>query len=114
VLSISTIEHIGIGDYGLPVDNSLVHKAFQKIFKESPSFLITVPTGYNEVMDNLLFDTRLCQDDIAVRYLVRSALGNDWRQETDPARARLPYSRGVDKRRTWANCVVVVSRGNFP
>ena len=113
LLSISTLEHVGISDYGFPVDHSLVEKAFRKVFQESQSFLITVPVGYNETMDNLLFESDASRDDIVVRYLVRSALGNDWREETDPTRARLPYLRGVEKRRTWANCLVVVSRGDF-
>ena len=56
VLSISTLEHIGIGDYGLPADHSLAEKAFRKVFKESQSFLITVPVGYNETLDRFLFE----------------------------------------------------------
>jgi hypothetical protein len=113
MLSISTLEHVGIGDYGLPVDHSLVEKAFQKVFMESSSFLITVPVGYNEVLDNLLFESKRVPDDIALHFLVRSPLGNDWREETDPARARLPYRKGAERRRTWANSVVVISRGEF-
>jgi len=113
VLSISTLEHVGVNDYGLTVDHALVEKAFRKVFRESPSFLVTVPFGYNETMDRYLFENDLLQDGVVVRYLVRSAHGNDWREETDPARARLPYSRGAELRRTWANCVVVVSRGDF-
>ena len=58
VLSISTLEHVGIGDYGLPVDHSLAEKAFRKVFKESQSFLITVPVGYNETMDRFPFPER--------------------------------------------------------
>lgn len=113
VLSISTLEHIGVNDCCLTVDHALVEKAFRKVFRESLSFLITVPVGYNETMDRFLFENDLLRDGIVVRYLVRSALGNDWREETDPARARLPYLKGAELRRTWANCVVVVSRGAF-
>ncbi|MGO9920715.1 MAG: hypothetical protein ACLQIB_39240 [Isosphaeraceae bacterium] len=113
VLSISTLEHVGVNDYGLTVDYALVEKAFRKVFRESLSFLITAPVGYNETMDRFLFENDLLRDGIVVRYLVRSALGNDWREETDPARARLPYLRGAELRRSWANCVVVVSRGAF-
>ena len=37
----------------------LVIEAFRKIFRESPSFLITVPTGYNGVIDDYLFGARV-------------------------------------------------------
>jgi hypothetical protein len=113
VLSVSTFEHIGIGDYGLPVDSTLAEKAFRKVFKESQSFLITVPVGYNETLDDFLFQSDRSKDDIVVRYLARSALGNDWREEIDPARARRIYLKGGDWIRNWANSLVVINRGDF-
>jgi hypothetical protein len=115
VLSISTLEHVGLSDYGLPVDHSLAVKALRKVFQESPAFLITVPAGYNQALDEFFFEHGRVPDDIVVRHLVRSARGNDWREEPDPAKARLPYPTIAKEKRSawWANSVIVVNRGNL-
>ena len=55
VLSISTIEHIGLKQYG---QNSsfTACDAFQKITTESSSCLVTFPLGYNKLLDNFICD----------------------------------------------------------
>ena len=67
-------------------------EAFRKIFRESPSFLITVSTGYNGAMDDYLFVAGARPNDVDIRFMVRSDRGNDWCQEVDPAKARRPTS----------------------
>ena len=54
VLSISTIEHIGTIDYikKNPVDKKEAFKCIEKIINESVFYLITIPIGFNDVLDN--------------------------------------------------------------
>ena len=56
VLSISTIEHIGRGDYRLEKNEILAFNVLNKIYDESKSCLITWPIGYNKCLDNLVKD----------------------------------------------------------
>jgi len=51
VLSISTVEHIGLSDYGMCETLNCVD-AINKILAESKMCLITAPLGYNEMLDN--------------------------------------------------------------
>jgi len=53
VLSISTIEHIGRGDYHLEKELDLAYSILQKIYQDSKSCMITWPIGYNEVLDKI-------------------------------------------------------------
>jgi hypothetical protein len=50
VLSISTVEHIGTGDYGMPVDKNMSVKVLIKMMK-AKHYLITFPKAYNEILD---------------------------------------------------------------
>jgi hypothetical protein len=112
VISISTFEHIGAGDYKLAADPPLVSKAFRKLFRESPNFLITVPVGFNEFLDDLLFGTAMPRDGVEIHFIIRSPTANDWK-ESDPAGARLPYPRDAKGQDRWANSLAIVSRGQF-
>jgi len=47
-LDLNNGELLASRDYGLTVDHSRLHKRVSKNLHESKSFLITVPTGYNE------------------------------------------------------------------
>jgi hypothetical protein len=118
VLSISTFEHIGTGDYGIQEGPEHGVAAFQKVFEECPQFLITVPSGYNRRVDDFLFSGGGVPADVHVGYLVREGLDH-WRQEGEPARARLPYGDPALQKRfagtaigQWANAVVVLERGS--
>jgi hypothetical protein len=51
VLCISTVEHIGKGEYGLPRQKGLAFEVLNKIFEESKSCLISWPIGYNKALD---------------------------------------------------------------
>ena len=59
VLSISTIEHIGKGDYGLEVDNDIGIIFLKKIIKESKNYLITFPWGYNKIFDEQIIKEKI-------------------------------------------------------
>jgi len=51
VLSVSTIEHIGRGDYHLEKEPDLAFKVLNKIYSECKTCLITWPIGYNLELD---------------------------------------------------------------
>ena len=51
VLSISTLEHIGRGDYGLPKNKTLSSSVLNKIYNDSSSCLISWPIGFNIYLD---------------------------------------------------------------
>ena len=57
VLSISTIEHVGLGDYGIQKkEENAAIKLCQKIFSESSNYFITWPLGYNKILDLWAFE----------------------------------------------------------
>lgn len=117
VLSISTFEHIGTGDYGITEESASSPAAFRKVFNESPQFLLTVPAGYNPMLDQFIFEKRDVPSDVALGVLVREGQSG-WRQEQDLARAKRPYGDhsisikypGTSIGR-WANAVIVLERG---
>jgi hypothetical protein len=117
VLSVSTLEHIGTGEYGSSEGPEQNAAAFRKLFRECRQFLVTVPAGYNPRVDELVFDSGTIPLDVAVSFLVRD--GDDgWRQEVEPTRARLPYGDPAVMKQfpgthigRWANAVIVLERG---
>ena len=52
VLSISTIEHIGMGQYGLQKGGPTSYEVFNKIYNECKYCLISWPIGFNKELDN--------------------------------------------------------------
>ena len=57
VLSISTVEHVGMGDgFGLPEQKDLAFEVLRKIHHESKSCLVSWPIGYNQVLDSAVKD----------------------------------------------------------
>lgn len=52
VLSISSIEHIGFGDYGLPAEPHAAIRVLERITKDSKNHLCTWPVGYNAELDS--------------------------------------------------------------
>ena len=105
ILSISTFEHIGMGEYGEPRSPHLVIDALQKLFRESPQFLITVPLGYNASLDSFAHRVRGVPSDVQRLFLVRSSTGNDWRETKQPSPKQCHYGE-------WANCVMFLLRGS--
>src|SRR5207302_4803526 len=88
VLSISTFEHVGRGDYGFKADPPAAGRALDKLFQQSPRFLVTFAAGYNSWLDENI----LARTDVEARLLVRDASGIGW-AERQPCRENLrPYS----------------------
>lgn len=116
VLSISTFEHIGTGDYASQESPEKVSEAFAKLLAEAAAFLVTVPTGYNARVDELLFDSSRWPADVSVGFLVRTADGS-WEEPAQREFARRPYGDEALRRRfpetcigQWANAVAVLER----
>jgi hypothetical protein len=107
VLSVSTLEHIGAGQYGLERDPSQAVVALRKVYTEAANLLITVPVGYNSLLDEALFSHSTLPPDVSLSFLVRLPDGVLWRQEWDPTRARIPYGE------LWANSVAILERGQI-
>ena len=75
VLSISTIEHIGVGDYGFQEEHDAV-EGLLKILNESKHCLITVPFGFNELLDAWILKNRK-RPELTV---LTRALNNVWEE----------------------------------
>jgi hypothetical protein len=114
VLSISTIEHIGKGDYGLAREPILCLRALNKLFSDSPRFLLTVPFGYNCALDNYLLSSDL-PSDVRLDCLVRCRNLVDWAAEANPRKAWRPYevsnmSQVARPRRRGADALAILRR----
>jgi hypothetical protein len=111
VLAISTLEHIGVGDYGPVGDEETAVHALEKICRESRRFLVSVPYGFNPAVDATLFSNYRFPADVTALCMVRSEQGNDWRES--PVRAAaIPYGT-CDRHRHSANSVLIVERGGL-
>jgi hypothetical protein len=111
VLSISTIEHIGIEEYGQKEDPHLTILALQKILAESPAFLVTAPLGYNKILDSYLFSEYINFTNVKTSFLAREVRDNAWSQVDQSVAAGVPYgSRDYTKPRSCANAIVILAR----
>ena len=108
VLCLSTLEHIGSGEYAQPVDAKGPTKALAHLTKNCRDYLITTPFGYHPDVDASIFnDAR----PASARFMVRSTGDNDWR-ECPPADARVaPLDKSGMNRFAWANALAILSRG---
>lgn len=115
-LSISTFEHIGMGDYGSLEKRDAVDQAFEKLFSEAKQFLVTVPVGYNSRVDEMLFQSGV-PNDVSLDFVIRTERG-DWRSTRNVEEARLPYGDAALRAKfpdavaigTWANSVAILQR----
>jgi hypothetical protein len=59
VLSISTVEHVGLSDYGIQAkeDNAAIQLC-EKIINTSLKYFITWPLGYNKILDSWAFNLK--------------------------------------------------------
>jgi hypothetical protein len=114
VLCISTLEHVGSGEYGLPADPAALHRAIDKLASEADSFLVTIPVGYTPQVDAVLFD-QTPPAATAVYYVVRADRPPYWREVRDPSSARIQYGDAGRAARVGfgANAVVVWVRGGW-
>jgi hypothetical protein len=57
VLSISTIEHVGLNDYDIKIkEKESAINLCKKIFTESLNYFLTWPLGYNKILDDWAFN----------------------------------------------------------
>lgn len=107
LLSMSTFEHIGSGEYGLAADPAATQRAIDKLIACPCDFLMTYPAGYNPALDNYM--RTLDHRDATYRVMVwhRGARGNDWEQLEFGAMtpAMETYMPG------WAQTLIVLYRG---
>jgi hypothetical protein len=106
-LCISTLEHVGSGEYGQPSNSQLTCEAFEKVLSEPKALFVTIPLGYNPVMDQLLRTARL-PADVTLSFLTRSADGQHWKEERTLEPCRQDYQHGT---RQCAVTVAVIERG---
>lgn len=118
VLSISTFEHIGMGDYGIDESPEQVREALDKLLAESPRFLVTVPVGYNKILDQWPATADSIPSDVSLRYAVRQS----WSTWTGakPGEIRSDLGDPALQRRfpgtcigRWANSLAVLERGGI-
>lgn len=101
VLSISTIEHIGTGDFGFKESRTAVD-AVLKITNEAKSCLITAPIGYNPLLDRWASQKMdSLEQDIRLSILRRS-VNNHWEQ--------LNAWEGIEYTTLWANGLIVIEK----
>lgn len=99
VLSISTVEHIGKGDYGNPVVPHMAIDVVKLIVAEAGNYLITFPVGYfREIEEDIV------KEGIGYFLILRDK-DNKWTQIPDTNmpdyRYGNPYSAG--------NCLCVIT-----
>lgn len=74
VLSISTIEHVGNGDYGYAREDKKAINLLKKMIDQSNNYLITFPIGYNREFEKDITDS-------AIQYIIIERDGNsNWTQ----------------------------------
>jgi hypothetical protein len=100
VLSISTFEHFGFGDYGFPVVQNQAIEQLRKIVDECLTCLITWPIGYNKGFDDQVRDS-------CFSYFFYEKISDNpktWRKTTDKGCFNYKYGpRG--------NCIICVYKG---
>ncbi|MDY3556689.1 hypothetical protein R5W24_005859 [Gemmata sp. JC717] len=111
VLCMSTLEHVGSGEYGLPPDPAALRRAVDKLFAEAAAFLVTIPVGYTPYADAVLFD-HPTPPDVNVHRFARSAVSPYW-HEVGAGAARVPYGPDASPvpGARGANAVVAWVRG---
>lgn len=98
ILSISTFEHIGTGEYSLESDADAPALAIRKLLLEAQSFLVTIPAGYNKNLDRFIVNNRESFENTSLRCM-RRGLGsrdNDWHQVSVDALKDVPYTKAAN------------------
>jgi hypothetical protein len=108
VLCLSTLEHIGSGEYGQPVFPTGPTKALAHLTANCRDYLFTTPFGYHPDVDASIFGEA---PPVPTRYLARSPEGNDWRECSARDARVTPRSKSGMNHSAWANGLAVLSRG---
>lgn len=102
VLSISTIEHVGMGDYGdRPIQPHMAAVALRRLVEGSAIYLVTWPTGHNRALDEAAAGfvewglARGFQYEQHEPHEYRIRDGWDWNLPYGAPSSMLPYGRGV-------------------
>ena len=107
ILSISTFEHIGAGEYGLAPDPDLTSAALDKLLQEHETFLVTYPAGYNPDLDRIVEGANRTNPGWRTFVWHRDRRGTDWRQ--------IGFEELTPQMRiygpAWANTLVALYRG---
>lgn len=107
ILSISTFEHIGSGDYGLTPNRDELKAAVDKLLDSECPFLVTYPPGYHAAFDQYIRSLDLSKQGVTIMVWIRPERGNDWQQ--------IDYRELTPQRETygpaWANVVAALYRG---
>lgn len=99
VLSISTVEHVGTGDYNFKENENAV-SAINKIISESKTCLVTAPIGYNAVLDEW---AKIHRKDENITIL-RRFCNNSWEEALETDFDEISYTQ------YWANGLVVIKK----
>ena len=101
VLSISTIEHIGLLEYGATADRPLKGFAvLEKILTQARSYFVTFPLGYN-----LQLDAAVAASAYPRQLYVQTSPYNTWA----PAPTE-DWAHAYGRPYPWANAICVLSR----
>lgn len=93
VLSISTLEHIGSGEYGQPEDGDAAPRALEKIVEEARGFLVSLPLGSAPRLESAIEGLR-DTSEVEVTYY-RRVSNWAWREESQPPRTSVPSGAAV-------------------
>lgn len=102
VLSISTLEHVGVDAYYMGPDPEI--QALLKLEKEAKYLLVTVPFGFSDVIDKNIFYWPLTFTDTRISYMVREK-DETWRPAKQ-SEAQRPYTQ-------WANSIAILEKGDI-
>lgn len=105
VLSISTIEHIGTGEYGISIkEGESAVLALKKILNESKKCLITFPIGVNKDLEQYVFQNKF-SESVTISFFVRNSNDNDFKETKDINLVKRTKYGSVG-----ANAVVVIEK----
>jgi len=86
VVSISTIEHVGNGDYGYEKNEEKALALLNKIFKDAKNYLISFPAGFNRDLEKVIVDN-------GIKYILMARdENNNWQQVKDKELKDYNYS----------------------
>jgi hypothetical protein len=103
IVSISTIEHIGYDELGIPDPNKPMETInhMKTLMAENGSMLVTMPIGYNSVIDKMVFGENTPFEQ--QYYLKRVSKDNHWKQVSFEVARECKY----DKPYRCANAIIV-------
>lgn len=99
ILSISTVEHVGLSDYGMREEKNAPN-AVEKILQESKKCLITAPLGYNPLLDEWVRDNR----DNPMLSIMRRGINNRWSEMDIYSFSEIEYGP------LWAEGLLIIEK----